>query len=242
MTFELYYPVKPYEVNQVFGNPDPKYSAMGLNGHNGVDLKAAHGRPIYASHEGLAHYEIDDGGGHGVIVTSLLRYPYKDTQVYMKSIYWHMCDSSKEPQFKSPIEGKDMIVKPGDLLGYADNTGLSTGDHLHLGLKPLDSYGNNVEQTNGYLGAIDPVPYLNGKYAQDINLKYQYVRDLGLWSWGTDVYQLQKRLVAEGYGDFTPTGLFFTKTLAAVKAYQKSRGIEQTGFCGPISRAALNNS
>ena len=60
----------------------------------------------------------------------------------------------------------------GDVLAESDNTGLSTGPHLHFGLKPVAKGEQswiwfNVEQKNGYLGAIDPLPYFNGLYAYD---------------------------------------------------------------------------
>src|SRR6185312_586444 len=157
----LYYPVKPLSVNQIFGANPSTYAQFGIQGHNGVDLMAHHGQPVYASHDGQAWYEVDENQGHGVIVVSNEQFDYKDTKAYFKSIYWHFCDSSKEPQFKSPVESYRDISKPGlqvkagDLLGYADNTGFSTGDHLHFGLKPqiLDypSDYTNIEQNNGYL-------------------------------------------------------------------------------------------
>lgn len=185
----LYYPAKPYNVNQPFGVDKATYSQFGLNGHNGVDLRASHGQPIYASHDGLAFYEVDSSQGHGVVVISDKPYDYNGTLAFFKTIYWHFCDPTKEPKFASPIyktiganSGRNLSVKAGDLLGYANSTGFSNGDHLHLGLKPIiagkePTSGDapdvnigawqNVEQNNGFLGAIDPTPYFNGSYAID---------------------------------------------------------------------------
>lgn len=166
----LTYPLDSKLFNQGFGeNPqvysDPKFG--GIKGHNGMDFYAGHGTPIFASLDGIAHYEIDPGGGHGVVILSNDKFEdINGRSSYWKTIYWHMCDSNKEPQYKSPIEGKTIGVKRGELIGYADNTGFSTGDHLHFGLKPFDQV--NLDQNNGYGGCVNPNIYLTSVIPQDI--------------------------------------------------------------------------
>ena len=155
---QLAWPINNPVITQLFGaNPifysDPKYG--GIKGHNGIDFQAYHGQPIYASHDGLAQFEIDNSGGHGVVIYN---------EAGFKTIYWHLCDSTKEPQFKSPIEDGPVQVKTGDLIGYADSTGASTGDHCHWGFKFCLKDENtgawyNTNQNNGYNGAEDPLPY-----------------------------------------------------------------------------------
>lgn len=187
---QLFYPLSPPGVNQGWGVNGEYYRANNINilGHNGIDFRAYHGQPIYAAQQGTAFYEIDDNSGNGVVIVGDNPFEYKGGNCYFKTIYWHFCDPGKEPKYASPIfkalgganGGKGVKVKVGDLLGYADSTGLSTGDHLHFGLKPIipgnnwnpidsaDSYmGNwiNLEASNGYLGAIDPSPYFNGYFA-----------------------------------------------------------------------------
>jgi len=54
----------------------------------------------------------------------------------------------------------DGPIKKGDILGYGDSTGNSTGHHLHLTVKEVDANGNVVNRNNGTDGAIDPVPLL----------------------------------------------------------------------------------
>ena len=51
-------------------------------------------------------------------------------------------------------------VKQGDLLGHGDNTGWSTGSHLHFGMKLLNANGEVINRNNGYDGAVDPLKYL----------------------------------------------------------------------------------
>lgn len=203
MKLSLYFPVSPVHLNQGFGLNGAYYQANGINivGHNGLDLMAYHGQPIYAAHDGDAFYEEDDSAGHGVVIVSTEKFDApagfdvegNPTQCNFKSIYWHMCDPNKEPRYASPIykavgnrvnSGVSVPVKVGDLIGYADSTGLSSGDHLHFGLKPIVQgvaprsgdapdvgIGNWVDlyPNNGYFGAIDPTPYLNGYYAPQAN-------------------------------------------------------------------------
>lgn len=172
MKLQLSYPVNSQAdgqviINQPFGaNPgfysDPKYG--GIKGHNGLDFFAGHGTPIYATHDGLASYQIDSGGGHGIVILTEKDYD----GIFYKTIYWHLIDGLKEPKYKSPLQGKAGYTKVlnGELIGYADNTGASTGDHLHFGLKPVargESWWvwDNIEQQNGYNGAIDPMPFFD---------------------------------------------------------------------------------
>lgn len=165
MTFELYYPVSPYRLNQKFGVNGAYYQSNGINvkGHNGLDWGATHGQPVFAAHDGVAYHETDDTGGCGVVLITNEAFDYMSPvqghmQAYFKTIYWHLCDYTKEPKYKSPVldfqqknGGKKMPVKRGDLIGFADNTGLSTGDHLHFGLKALKP----MSPPNGPEDAVD---------------------------------------------------------------------------------------
>jgi peptidoglycan hydrolase-like protein with peptidoglycan-binding domain len=56
---------------------------------------------------------------------------------------------------------------------------------------------------------------------------------------GDEVLCLQKLLVKLGYLSATPNGNFGPATVAAVKAFQKAKGLEALGVVGPSTRAAL---
>ncbi|KKW23876.1 MAG: Outer membrane adhesin-like protein [Candidatus Kaiserbacteria bacterium GW2011_GWA2_52_12] len=71
---------------------------------------------------------------------------------------------------------------------------------------------------------------------------YNFTKDFGIGSRSTDVEELQKILIAEGFLNVdSQTGYFGVLTRAAVQAYQKAHGITpQSGYVGPLTRAALN--
>lgn len=192
MRLELFYPHKPYFRLQAFGDsrvcaednglpPTQRkltgkvgaicppgyvefYPLLGMKGHTGEDLAAGRGVPIRASHDGkVREIQTEPERGLGVgIVSHDRREMGSHGEHYAKTRYWHLLSINVT---------MDQEVKCGDLLGLADNTGYSTGDHLHFELKPVEFNGDgshyNVEQNNGYFGSIDPHPFWNGVYAVD---------------------------------------------------------------------------
>lgn len=244
----LQQPIKPTLVTQVFGETSYlawyKQNNVNFSGHNGIDFHAYHGQPIYAAHDGIANYEIDSGGGHGVTIKTTVLEPYRGSQAYFKTIYWHLIDGSVEPKYASPIKNiPNMPVKAGDIIGYANSTGLSTGDHLHFGLKPLAPNGTNLEPNNGYYGAIDPSPY----FVDGIAFK----KDINAGEVSDEVKKLQMVLLKYGYLPPIPSpelGIYGPKTIKAVKAFQYDKQVASLPvllwnggkFVGPSTRLALN--
>jgi len=247
MKLKLKRPLKEWYVTQKFGNKNAEL--YGNAGHNGIDLRASHGTPIYASHDGFASYQVDGGGGHGVVIITDKEYEYGNSQCFFKTIYWHMVDPLKEPKYKSPIADKTgfIPVKTGDLIGYADNTGKSTGSHLHFGLKPVvkgENWGTwfNLEQNNTYFGAIDPEPYLP---KTSTGIRFHTTMRVG--SRGQEVAKLQTVLTQLGYLDDVIDGIYGPKTKVAVLAFQVGYKVilhpleSAYGYwCGPKTIAVLN--
>lgn len=247
MKLELKNPLKVVKITQRFGNSNP--TLYGTMGHNGLDMRTYHGEPVYASHDGLASYQVDDKGGHGVVIITDKEYDYDGGVSFMKTIYWHLCDPLKEPKFASPLADKTGFtkVKCGDLIGYADNTGHSTGDHLHFGLKPVakdESWGSwyNLAQNNGYYGAIDPQPYL-----PKIELStYKHEVSLRVGSKGHAVKELQKDLETLGYYIGKVDGIYGNQTKVAVLAFQVAYRVCKPYesaygyYFGPKTRKELN--
>lgn len=163
----LYYPVKPFSLNQKFGeNANPFYGQLGMKGHNGWDFYALDGTPVRATHAGIVTYAGEDGSnGLLVVIRTEEKYRYGVDGAYFKTVYGHL----KRGTFN--VKAGDR-VDVGHILALADNTGKSTGAHLHFGLKPVqqgeaDWQWFNLVQDNGYNGAIDPQPYFTGIFAED---------------------------------------------------------------------------
>lgn len=121
------------------------YRLLGMTGHNGIDIGSYDGEPCYfstlADTEWMAQNSTDAKGGIGVdiISTSLV-----DGE-YVKFRFWHLK--------KSLIaDGQKVIF--GQQIGLCDNTGYSTGPHLHWGMKYCEADGAGKNTGNGYLGAI----------------------------------------------------------------------------------------
>lgn len=128
------------------------------------DLYTVRGQYVRAAHDGIVTFVGSDSkGGWGVEIRTKDPRDYNGKEVYFRTIYWHLIPNI-------PVRA-GQEVKVGDIIGYADSTGFSTGDHLHFALKPIIVKENemwyNVEQDNGYFGAIDPMPYLVGMFAED---------------------------------------------------------------------------
>lgn len=93
--------------------------------HQGVDLPAPRGTPIYASRSGyvtIATYNSTAGN-----------YVTINHQDGYTSVYMHMTHD---------VVGVGEYVKAGQLIGYVGSTGRSTGNHLHFGIAYNGQYVN----------------------------------------------------------------------------------------------------
>ena len=197
MRLQLYFPLqKPYFITQFFGPSQlPIYKQLGMLGHNGLDCASPRGKPVLASHDGQVVYAGQDGNeGYGVVIRTLTTFEYNGQEMFFKTLYWHLLANI-------PVR-VGQRVRIGDIVGYADSTGLSTGDHLHFGLKPQYQGANewtwfNAEQNNGYFGGIDPEPYLiKDKRFSNRNTDYMssYEIKTGLQMLAEDIERLARSI------------------------------------------------
>lgn len=172
----LYYPVKD-AINQtnLFGANPAEYKPLGQAGHPGNDFESVTGTKIYAPCDGMAFYTTDSLGGDGIwIRTTVAGQNYN-------IILWHMpvagtptdpsIASAAQYPFQIPTDHSMVAVKAGQFLGYTDNSGYkkeSTGPHLHIGVMPANENWTTMNANNGFLGCVDPQPFFNGIFAEDI--------------------------------------------------------------------------
>ncbi len=129
-----------YRITQLFGKNPQNYTQFGLKGHEGIDYGLPNGVAILAAYDGTVA-EAGEQKQYGNYV--------KLVHAWGETVYAHL-------EKLSVAEGDK--VKAGDVLGHSDNTGNSTGAHLHFGMR-LNPFSRN----DGWAGFSDPLPYLNGQ-------------------------------------------------------------------------------
>lgn len=143
----LYYPLDKIYVTQRFGVNPRMYAKYGLKGHNGIDLRTkfidsplGH-RYVTAASDGVIETVRYDVRGYGIHI----RQRMIDGSLL---IYGHLA--------KPYVQIGDR-VRTGQRIGLTDNTGDSTGSHLHFEFRPK-GWENNLG--NGFSGAVDPLPFM----------------------------------------------------------------------------------
>ncbi|MBI3589112.1 MAG: peptidoglycan-binding protein [Candidatus Liptonbacteria bacterium] len=130
---------------------------------------------------------------------------------------------------------------------------LSTGLHNNCAISVADNAGNVSNQLNvspfTVQGATEALTaqiqalqnQLTQLQSQQSTVgSYKFLNPLKFGSTGTDVTELQKRLIAEGVYSGPVTGYYGALTQAAVKRYQAKHGLPQLGIVGPATRTLLN--
>lgn len=115
-----------------------KFQQWGISGHHGIDFSLPEGTEVVAVDSGDV-IQSGENGDYGNSVT--IQHPWG------QSLYAHLQETKVSV---------DQTVNAGDLIGLSGQTGSGAfGPHLHFGIKP-----NNTDNSNGFLGFIDPSPYL----------------------------------------------------------------------------------
>ncbi len=115
-----------------------KFQEWGIVGHNGLDFGLSAGNEVFACDAGKV-IQSGDNGDFGTSITI--------QHSWGQSLYGHL----QETKVK---EGEEVQVNK--VIGLSGSSGAAFGEHLHFAIKP-----NNSNLNNGYLGFIDPSPYLS---------------------------------------------------------------------------------
>jgi len=115
-----------------------KFQEWGIVGHNGLDFALSAGNEVFACDVG----KVVQTGNNGDFGTSITI-----QHSWGQSIYGHLQETKVNV-------GDDISVN--NVIGLSGSSGAAFGEHLHFAIKP-----NNPDQNNGYLGFIDPAPYLS---------------------------------------------------------------------------------
>lgn len=129
-----------YGISQAFGANPQTYAVFGLKGHPGIDIPAPSMTLALSAANGFICEIGFDAGGYG----NYIKICHGD---YL-TLYGHLNDIL--------VKKGDTVVS-GQLIGHTNNTGFSTGPHLHVGVAPCDAQGNKTDPNNGYSGYIDPM-------------------------------------------------------------------------------------
>lgn len=168
-----------YRLTQEWGvNPDV-YKQFNLKGHNGTDWGLPNGTEVVAPHNGKVLEVAFDSTGYGNYI--------KIESGLEGSVLAHL------QSFKVKVGD---TVNEGQVVALSDNTGFSTGAHLHWGY-----YRIPRNRQDGFLGFINPFPYLLPLPTQPTDFKILYEatkkeldqRDKEKREWESRFYDLEKK-------------------------------------------------
>lgn len=148
-----------HRITQEYGVNKDYYSKFGLQGHEGLDLvPTGTDWTVKALADGVVVKDEDNprSGAYGVYVTLWHPSLKKATQ------YCHLASNSVS---------LGQNVKEGETIGVMGSTGNSTGAHVHLNLFQTDDSGVRLNRDNGFLGGINPLPFIEEGVMVEVDSK-----------------------------------------------------------------------
>ena len=141
MAISLLYPVSG-PITQIFGVKPEFYKKWGFPGHNGIDIGIPNGTPVRSAADGIVEKIAYENGGYG----NYIKLRHTDGSKTYFTYYAHLANVSVSA-------GQN--VSAGRVIGQSNNTGVSSGPHLHFGVRIM---GENPD----YKGYVDPLSYIDG--------------------------------------------------------------------------------
>lgn len=135
---------------------------------------------------------------------------------------WSMLATVSAP-VRNPVTSRSILVQATSTSGTG-NSGTGSGT-AQGGTSNSGSTTTPTPTTTGTTGSTTTTA--------------SFTRNLSFGSSGADVKRLQTILIKKGYLKTAANGNFGPSTRAALKAWQKAKGLSASGFFGPQSRAAI---
>lgn len=131
-----------FSISQFYGQRPEYYSQFGLSGHEGTDWATPTGTSILVPFDGQIVKDFDDPVGKAYGNNITIWDPIQKCALG----YGHLKDNN--------VSLNDN-VKKGQVLGHTNNTGKSSGPHLHLNFFETDANGIRLNTKNGYNGGLN---------------------------------------------------------------------------------------
>lgn len=175
----------PYgSVTQYYGENIELYkSAVGLNGHNGIDIVDTWGTPLYAVEDGIVADVKNDSTGYGMHIRIFSKDIKREWSYgHCSAVKCNIGDTVKAGDVIATMGNTGFVVS-GDTPYWGTNPSKGTshpGTHLHLGLRLIKEYkkgwsygGSDIKikvlnYDNGKKGAVDPLPYLTSTLVYNV--------------------------------------------------------------------------
>lgn len=162
-----------FKMTQGFGiNLTPFYAEMGIKGHNGVDIRAETGTPIYSVFDHATVVNCSKKATAGIFVslaTDGITIKGYEGVYRISALYFHLENYT--------VSIGDHVTG-GQRIGTTDNTGkYTTGPHLHFAIyieKLVDKTWVRQDRDNGFDGAVDPEAFFPDKTYQVYPVDYRY--------------------------------------------------------------------
>jgi murein DD-endopeptidase MepM/ murein hydrolase activator NlpD len=156
----IHKPISNPLITQHFGERPEYYKKYGMAGHNGLDLvdkkaPSKSGAPVFAVEPGFLHvqtYRTWYGKTYGYGLALALDVGGYNDGGFRRWIYAHLQNRK--------LSWNNKWVDAGWKIAEIDNSGDSTGPHLHIAYRDYDRTGKILNYNNGYFGWKNPLPLL----------------------------------------------------------------------------------
>lgn len=132
-----------FPITQRFGVNASYYSQFGLDGHEGQDRGMPNGTPLICPFDEAIVVRVVRSGG-GAYGKHIVLWDSKQ-----KAAIWYCHCQTIECNVGD-------VVNKHNLVAYSNNTGNSTGPHLHWSICKTDDNGVRLNQDNGFIGMLNP--------------------------------------------------------------------------------------